>query len=160
MTVKLAPMSREEFDAYVEHAVPSYAAAHAKAGNWSEEEALAKARKAYEDSLPDGLETKNHFLYTITDAENATKIGVLWFMVDDSGPSRTAFLYELRVWEEFQRRGYGRAAMIEMERELERRQVGRVSLHVFGYNSVAIDLYRSLGYTIADLIMAKKLPTP
>jgi len=157
MGVSLVPMSEAEFRFYLERAVPAYAVARATAGDWTEEEALDKSRAAYADVLPVGLATKNHHLFTITDDEGSARVGVLWFMMDDGAPSKAAFLYELRVWDEFQRRGYGRAAMQAMERELEKRGARRVSLHVFGHNSVAIDLYRSLGYGTVDLVMAKRL---
>lgn len=157
MKVSLVPMTDGEFAVFVERAIPAYAAAHARAGNWTEDEALEKSRSAYADTLPDGLATKNHFLFTITDEETRAKVGVLWFMLDEDAPSKAAFLYEIRIWDEFQHRGYGRAAMEALERELVRRGARRVSLHVFGHNSIAIDLYRSLGYDTVDLVMAKRL---
>ena len=36
----------------------------------------------------------------------------------------------------------------------------QISLHVFGENRIARELYLSVGYVITDLTMRKKLPAP
>lgn len=150
-------MSEREFDSYVEAAVPAYAAQHEKAGNWSSEEALERARKSYRELLPQGVATKNHSLNFIEDVESGERVGYLWFGVETRGKRTAAFVYDLLVYERYRRRGYARAAMEAMERELRTGGTARVSLHVFGSNSGAITLYRSLGFEVSDLIMSKEL---
>ncbi len=150
-------MNEAELEAYVEASIPTYAAEHQKAGNWSSEEAVERARRSFEELLPEGVATKNQSVNFITDDASGEAVGYLWFAVETKGNRTTAFVYDLLVYEEFRRRGYGRAAMEAMEMELRRRKVARVSLHVFGSNSRAIELYRDLGFEVADLIMAKEL---
>ena len=64
---KLLPMTQAEFEAFLMHGIPEYAADNVRAGYWSESEALEKSRAAYERNLPQGLQTENHFLYTLHD---------------------------------------------------------------------------------------------
>lgn len=42
--VRLVPMNESEFEIYLEKAIPEYAADKARAGDWSEEEALERSR--------------------------------------------------------------------------------------------------------------------
>ena len=157
----LLRMTQEYFEAYVERSIPDYAAEHVRAGNWEESQALEKARASYQELLPDGLATKDHFLYTIEgDSEKGTA-GLLWFAVDRSGARPKAFVYDLFVEESCRRKGYAQAAMLEMEDKLRAMGVTRVALHVFGHNPGAMSLYRRIGYETADLIMAKEVkPEP
>ena len=45
--IRLVPMTESEFEAYLEKAIPEYAADKAGAGDWSEDEALERSRKDY-----------------------------------------------------------------------------------------------------------------
>jgi len=154
-------MSQDYFETYVERSIPEYAAEHVQAGNWEESQALAKARASYEELLPDGPATKDHFLYAIKGDHEDSPAGLLWFAIDRSGSRLKAFVYDLFVEEACRRKGYAREAMLEMEELLRQMGVSRVALHVFGDNSGAMSLYRAIGYQTSDLIMAKEIdPTP
>jgi len=150
-------MTDEYFAAYVERSIPSYAAEHVKAGNWAADEALDKARTSFNELLPKGVTTQDNYLYTVEEPQSGETVGLIWFRVDRSKPEPQAFVYDLLIEEGFRRRGYGRATMEAMIRELGGLGVHRVALHVFGHNPAAIDLYRSLGFETVDLIMAKEL---
>jgi ribosomal protein S18 acetylase RimI-like enzyme len=150
-------MTDEYFAAYVERSIPSYAAEHVKAGNWTEAEALDKARASFDELLPMGVATQDNFLYTVEETQSGETVGLIWFRVDRSKIEPEAFVYDLLICADFRRRGYGRAAMEAMIGELRGLGVHRVALHVFGHNSGAIDFYRSLGFETADLVMAKRL---
>ncbi len=154
---RLVKMTQGYFEAYVERSIPEYAAEHVRAGNWEESQAQEKARASYEELLPDGLATKDHFLYTIKGDEEESPVGLLWFAVDRSGSRPKAFVYDLFVEEACRRKGYAREAMLEMETLLGQMGVSRIALHVFGHNSGAMNLYRAIGYQVSDLIMAKEV---
>jgi hypothetical protein len=55
-------MTQPEFEIFLAHAIPDYAADNVRAGYWSESEALEKSREGCEKLLPKGLQTENHFL--------------------------------------------------------------------------------------------------
>ena len=58
---KLIPMTQLEFDAFIEHLIPGYAADNVRAGYWSDDESIEKSRKQTESLLTQGLQTKDQF---------------------------------------------------------------------------------------------------
>src|SRR4026208_61521 len=72
-----------------------------------------KSREAYENNLPQGIQTENHFLYTVHDGEAA--VGMVWMRVDLKSPTKSGFIFELYVGEKFRGKGYGKQAMLLIE---------------------------------------------
>jgi len=150
--VKLDKMNSSEFEQYLSHAIRGYADEHVKAGNWNEQEALSKATKEYERLLPDGEKTANNTLFTIRDEDK--EVGMIWLAqrANDKG-----FIYDIKIREENQGRGYGKQAMIEIEKVARKLGLKSIKLHVFGHNRVARGLYEKLGYLETDIVMEKKI---
>ncbi len=118
--VQLVPMSESEFQAYLAVAIPTYAQEHVNAGRWHPSEALREAQKEYHELLPEGLATKDHYLFSLEDAEAGSKVGLIWFEVMKRGPSQVAFLYEILIFDQFRRNGYGLQAMRALEEHAKR----------------------------------------
>ena len=152
---KLVPMTQSEFEAFVEHIIPAYAADKVRAGHWDEEEALEKSRKQTESLLPQGLQTKDHYLYTLYDGDKS--IGMIWLRVELDRPVKSGFIFEVEVKEEFRGKGYGKQAMLLIEEKARELGVKRMGLHVFGYNNVAKNLYERIGYKVSSTNMLKDL---
>src|SRR5512147_2442373 len=76
--VKLIKMLQSDFEPYLERGIHEYAADHVRNGNWTAEESLEKSRKQFEDLLPEGVNSKDQFLYSIVDEATNNKIGLLW----------------------------------------------------------------------------------
>ena len=155
--VMLEPMTPVEFEAYLPPAIAEYAADRIAAGNWSEAEALSRAQREFADLLPQGVTTPNQHLFTIRDAAGAQAVGVIWLAVMSHFGQPSAFIYDLRIFDDFQRRGYGAQAMLAVEREAQALGMNRIGLHVFGHNSAAQALYLKLGYAITNINMTKHL---
>lgn len=155
--VILERMTPAEFEAYLQPAIAEYAADRIAAGNWSEAEAMSHAQQQFADLLPQGVATPNQHLFTIRDAASAQAVGVIWLALMPHFGQTTAFIYDLRIFDAFQRRGYGMQAMLAVEREAQALGMDRIGLHVFGHNSAAQALYLKLGYTITNVNMAKYL---
>ena len=155
--IEFVPMDESAFQTYLAQAIPEYADENVRAGTWNPGEAEKKARSAYDELLPDGLSTENHYLLAITDSEGETKVGMIWYMVRGSSDSRSAFICDFRIDEAYRRKGYGRRALLHLEDELWQQGVPRIALHVFGENAAARSLYESLGYVSTNIHMAKKL---
>jgi len=150
-------MTRTEFQTYCGRCIPDYAQEHVKAGNWDSTEALEKASEQFGRILPDGLDTTNQYLFSIEDEDTGSEIGIIWFAIDDKGLQPSAFIYDLMIYEEFRRKGYGTQAMRTLEQQVKELGAIRISLHVFGHNHAARDLYEEVGYEITDVSMSKKL---
>jgi len=153
----LIPMRPETFPSFVEEAVASYAADNVTAGRWPAAGAEARARTDFDRLLPQGLATPGHHLCEIEDEDMRQSVGFVWFAeVGDEG-TRSGFLYSIRVKPEFRGRGYAKAALGQVERLAEGMGLHGIALHVFGFNTGAQALYRSLGYGITGINMVKVL---
>ena len=151
----LIPMTQPEYEAFVERVIPEYAADNVRAGYWSESEALEKSREATEKLLPNGLQTENHYLYTLYDGSDA--VGMIWIRADLESPIKNGFIFELYVDEKFRGKGYGKQAMLLIEEKARELGLKSLGLHVFAVNTVARKLYESVGYEVSSLNMTKKL---
>ena len=157
--VHLEPMTETQFQSYLETAVEDYAQAHLKSGDCAPEDALRLAQEDYRKLLPDGLQSKNHFLFSIRDnalAKNEV-IGMVWFAVKAERVVKSAFIYDFSIREDLGRKGYGRKVMERVEETVQEMGIDTVGLHVFGYNHAARTLYEKMGYQVTGIGMTKTL---
>jgi len=153
--VKLIPMDPSDFDAYVKKSTAGYAEEHVKTGNWQPEDALEKARAEFNHLLPDGLKSKDQYIYSIVDDVTAKKMGILWVKVNEDGTRRRAFGYDFEVYEEYRGQGFGKQALAALEEILRSMDVESMELHVFAHNTTAVELYRKMGFKITNMYMQK-----
>ena len=157
--VQLEPMTETQYQSYLDTAVEDYAQAHLKSGDCAPEDALRLAQEDYQKLLPDGLQSKNNFLFSIHDdalGDNETN-GMVWFAVKAKRVVRSAFIYDLNIREDLRGRGYGRKVMERVEEQAQEMGIDTVGLHVFGYNHAARTLYEKMGYQITGIGMTKTL---
>ncbi len=150
--VKLEPIQQEDFERFLEREIGNYADDHVRNGNWSSEGALERSRKEFEHYLPEGIHSKDQYIWSIVDEDNH-KIGVLWVEAKDQG----AFIYDFVIDEAFRGKGFGKQALAAMDEKLKAMNVESVALHVFGDNITAQELYKKMGFEITDMHMRKKL---
>jgi len=148
--VRLETIQQKDFEGFLEREIRAYAEDHVRNGNWPTEGALERSRKEFEELLPDGIHSKDQYLYSIIDDD---KIGVLWVQVKD----QKAFVYDFVIDEAFRGKGYGKQALIAMDEKLKAMDVESVGLHVFGDNITAQELYKKMGYQITGIHMKKEL---
>lgn len=153
MAVTLEPMTKAAYQAWLEGAVSHYAQEIDGAGYAADPRQRAKTQFA--ELLPQGPATPGHHLYQIRDGDGAY-VGVVWLSQHSTRPDM-GFVYTLEVFEAFRRRGLGRDAMLAVEAEARALGCGSMALHVFGANTPAINLYRTLGYEVTDLAMKKSV---
>jgi hypothetical protein len=107
VTVRLEPMSPEQYDAYRVTAEDDYAQSFIDSGSMPEAEAREKARTDFERILPDHMATDGHVFWTAYDAESDDEVGMLWLHLKQSSEGLTAFGYDFSVREDLRRSGYG-----------------------------------------------------
>jgi ribosomal protein S18 acetylase RimI-like enzyme len=151
--ITLEPMTEDELQSFLGQAIAEYAQDHVQAGRWTAEEALEESRKEFAALLPDGVKSPNHYLFTLVN-EAQQKVGILWVAMRGQGE---AFVYDIRVHDAFQRRGYGSEAFRQLEDKARALGATKIALHVFGHNHAAIDMYTKLGYQPTNILMAKPL---
>jgi len=152
---KLVPMTQSGFDAFLERMIPDYASENVRAGHWSEDEALEKSRKQTGSLLPQGLQTKDHHLFTLYDGD--TEVGMVWLRAEMDRPIKRGFIFYVEVKEEFRGKGYGKQAMLLIEEKAHDLGIRQMALHVFGNNNVARNLYERMGYQVSSMNMFKDL---
>jgi ribosomal protein S18 acetylase RimI-like enzyme len=152
---KLIPMTQIEYEVFLERTIPEYAADKVRAGHWAESEALERSRKEFEGELPQGLQTKNNYLYTLHDGKDA--VGLIWMRANVDRPTNDGFISELYVEEKFRGKGYGKQIMLLIEEKARELGLKAIGLHVFGSNKIAQNLYKAVGYEITSVNMSKAL---
>ena len=153
--LRLIPMTKDEFEVYLEKAIPEYADENVRAGYWSEEEALERSRKSYEGLLPQGVQTENNYLYGIQLEESGEKIGMVW--MKHEAPRTHGFIFDISIDEAKRGKGYGKKAMLTLEEFAKKMGLETIGLHVFAYNAAAMKLYKGLGYKVTSQNMIKRL---
>jgi len=146
-------MQQEDFEPYLERGIREYAEDHVRNGNWTVEESLERSKKEFEQLLPEGVNSRDQFLYSIVDEMDNKKIGLLWVQVKD----QKAFIYDFIIDDSFRGKGYGKQALIALDEKLRSISVQSIGLHVFGDNHTAQELYKKMGFRITGIQMNKVL---
>lgn len=142
--VVVSPMTAERFRRFAEHSEASYAEDLVAAGRYTADEAMIESRRQMRLELPEGIDTPGQELFTAS--VDGVEVGVLWLGLRRRDGRPHAFILDIEVAQDQRRRGYGRELMHAAEREARRMGAESIGLHVFGFNTGAIDLYESLGY--------------
>lgn len=149
----LRPMNTYEFEHYIKDAIKEYASELTKSGSCPEKDSLEVSKKTFSNLLPNGIESKEQFLFHIINETDAV-IGMIWFGLR---PNNEGFIYDFSIHETFRGQGLGQEAMKLVELEAKKHQVKKIGLHVFGHNIAAISLYKKLGYEIYSMNMSKEI---
>jgi ribosomal protein S18 acetylase RimI-like enzyme len=156
MSVRLEPMTPAEYDVWHDAALNDYAQQIADSGSSQQlEEAQKRANEDFARLLPDGLETKDHHIWTAFSSDEP--VGTIWIHVMPDRTPVHAFVYSLDVDQAHQRRGHGQAIMEAVIEICRARGVGTMGLNVFGHNEVARRLYDRLGFQVASTSMKRTL---
>lgn len=151
MKIALRKMTASEFNVFLTRSIVDYAKGKEEAEDMSKEAALELAQKSFVELLPKGLETPENYLYSYTLEQNV--VGNLWLAKRGDG----CFIYELYLDASLRGKGLGKQLMSIIDSEAKRLGFKTIRLHVFGFNKVAIQLYKNAGYEITNLNMVKFL---
>jgi ribosomal protein S18 acetylase RimI-like enzyme len=153
-TLRLRPMTKDEFGAWLPRQVAGYAALIASSGAMPPRAAREKAEQDTARNFSGGFQTPGQYLFRIMASDVA--VGWLWLGVPGPDPDPLmAWVYEIEIDAAFRGRGYGRAGMRLAEDEARSRGMTSLGLNVHGQNAVARSLYESLGYQVTAQQMKK-----
>ena len=151
----LEPMDEATYVVWRASSEREYGEEKVKAGNWPADDAQRLAREAFDELLPQGRETPAHEVRAMV--SDGRKVGHAWWTVEDREAGRVAFIYDIAVAPDHRRRGYARLALAEIETWAREHDCAGVMLHVFGDNTPARALYRSVGFEETNVIMLKRV---
>lgn len=138
-------------------AVEGYSRDTVAAGRWSASEAEARSRAELERLLPDGLETFGHSVCLVQDDESDEPVGTIWYGHMARDERQIAYVFDIRIYPQFRRRGYAACALGEVEKFAALRKLEAIGPHVFPHNTPALALYQKLGFTPEKGLMFKRV---
>ncbi|WP_230980907.1 GNAT family N-acetyltransferase [Rossellomorea arthrocnemi] len=153
--ILLKPMTGAEFNHWIQESIKEYAEEKTKAGNFQQETSLEQAEQEFKQLLPEGKETKNHYLFMLFQEESQEVVGNLWIHVKEE--DKEIFIYDIKILESKRGSGYGKEALASLDSFAKEMAISKISLHVFGHNKIAISLYQKTGYEITNVLMSKTL---
>ncbi|MCL4325423.1 MAG: GNAT family N-acetyltransferase [Candidatus Thermoplasmatota archaeon] len=154
--IKLENINDTDFKQYISYSIKNYAEEKVKAGNWNKEEAILLAKNEFNTLLPDGMDTKGHSIFSISDLYKKKRVGVLWVEWNNLN-MKSAYIWDILIFDEFRRMGYGMRAMNELMCLAKEHGAKSITLHVFAHNESAILFYKKLGFYSTNIIMKKDL---
>ena len=155
MDVKLRPMRNDEFADWLPQMRDDYARSMIEEGGVSPDSASQRAAAQTEQLFPGERPSAEQLVFVVE--ADGEAVGELWLADRDDVLQRCLFVYQIHIAEAHRGRGCGKAAMLLAEDEARRRGIDRLALNVFGRNTVARRLYRSLGYDENAIAMSKAL---
>ena len=157
VTVRLEPMSEEDFQESRRRSVPRHAADYVRRGLWAETGSLEASEKEFAQLLPNGRETPNRHFANVVDVKAGERVGETWYLVQESGGKLRFWIDWIWIEEEHRRKGFATATLLRLEEEARQLGADRVGLSVWFDNPGAIALYSKLGYAPASMWMMKSL---
>jgi ribosomal protein S18 acetylase RimI-like enzyme len=154
--VTLPAMKPDAWETWRLGSIRAYAADMVRIGTWRPEEAMERAEALFAKLVPDGRRTAGHEFRSIVN-QAGESVGAVWFAAEAEIGHGAAFIWDIAIDPNHRGRGYGRAAMEELE--LLARSLGydTIRLNVFGDNAVARHLYHAVGYTEINVTMRKRI---
>ena len=149
--VALRPLREDEYAAWDGAHRAEYEHGLVEFAGMTRDAARAKVERDVRAVLPEGLATKDIWVWAVE--TDGRRVGTVFLGLRGAD----AWLYDITIDEGERGRGYGRAAMLAVEDEVRRLGHESVALNVWGGNVVARGLYRSLGYVEESVHMRKRL---
>ncbi len=154
---RLRPMEDEEYGPYLQVLRDAYVRDILGSGLMDRADAETKVEADIDALLSEGPKTPDAYLYVIED-DVGSAVGYVWLARQrDQVGKPIAFVYDIWIHEGSRGRGLGRSAMVALEEEVRSLGLDRIHLNVFGHNTPARRLYKSLGYTEYSVFMGKTL---
>lgn len=153
--MELFTLSDSEFGFWKERSIREYTLETMRGNGLTAAEAEEKAKADFNRLLPEGLSTKDHYIFSLKD--KGELIGYIWFCERGAIDNRKAYLCDIVVEENKRGMGHGKKAMLILEEKVRDLGLKHIGLHVFGHNLRAQELYKKLGYGITNIVMEKVL---
>jgi ribosomal protein S18 acetylase RimI-like enzyme len=149
---KLELMIKEEFEIYKNKMYDEYAKVLSENLLLPYHESLARAESQIDAICGDDEKNGKNYAYNIIN-EGDEQVGRMWVFVNND--RKKAFVYDIRIFPKYLRKGYATMAIKELEKKLKNDKVKKIGLNVFSSNKAAYNLYKKLGFTETYIILIK-----
>ena len=149
---KLELMIKEEFEIYKNKMYDEYAKVLSENLLLPYHESLARAESQIDAICGDDEKNGKNYAYNIINEEDE-QVGRMWVFVNND--RKKAFVYDIRIFPKYLRKGYATMAIKELEKKLKNDKVKKIGLNVFSSNKAAYNLYKKLGFTETYIILIK-----
>lgn len=156
-SLTLTPASDDELVEFIAQQKVSYLRDLIEQGGLSEAAAQANSDATWSGLVPDGIHPIDGNEIMIARDVDGQRIGVLWMSVRSHGDEEYAWIYDIEVDPQVRNRGYGRVLMLAAEEWTRQKGLTSLQLNVFGGNTAARALYRSLGFVENAVQMSKQV---
>jgi ribosomal protein S18 acetylase RimI-like enzyme len=145
-------MIKEEFEIYKNKMYDEYAKVLSENLLLPYHESLARAESQIDAICGDDEKNGKNYAYNIIN-EGDEQVGRMWVFVNND--RKKAFVYDIRIFPKYLRKGYATMAIKELEKKLKNDKVKKIGLNVFSSNKAAYNLYKKLGFTETYVILVK-----
>lgn len=154
---QLVAMRPDHFASFAERAIASFAHENVMAGRWEADGAEQRARVQFRNLLPQGSDTRGHYLYEILGELGGPTVGDVWIELTGSPSHRIAHLYDIYVDPAYRGNNHAAGALQIVEARCRELGARSLALHVFAHNPAAQALYAGLGFVVTGYNMSKRL---
>lgn len=153
-SLRLRPMTDDEYLSYYDAAVASLAEEEARAFELGAEEAHRRSVAGFERLVPNKVLSGSTQRICVIERDR-DDVGVIWYELRSMG--REAYIYDLLIWPQYRRRGYASQALHALESELGNAGVEKILLNVFDHNEIARTFYEAHGFATRARLMRKTI---
>ena len=111
MKIIFKTFNLNEFIDFKKESIKQYSLELIDSGKSTDINALNDATKEFDEILPQGFETENHYLYHIVNSKEEN-VGYIWF--ENKGDE--LFICDLFINERQRKKGYGKSALLELKK--------------------------------------------
>ena len=147
-SIILKKMSKDEYLEFYKISFESHVEELMLKEALSQEAAEDETKDELKEMLPDGLETKNSFLFSIKLQDHI--VGYIWFLIEYHEKVKQAFICDFMIYKEYRNKGYGQLALSKMEKVAHDYCCKESVLFVEENNMIAQKLYEKTGYEVID----------
>lgn len=150
-------MDAAEYQRFRARSVAGFARDKVAYALWDGEGAEARASAQFDAIAPAGLATPGCWFFNLVAEGEAQPVGFLFLAEREEGGRRGGYIYDIGIFDRYQRRGYATRALAALERFACSQGFEYIDLHVFGGNEAAIALYQRSGFAVTGMQMRKPL---
>jgi RimJ/RimL family protein N-acetyltransferase len=153
--IKFKKLAPEKFEQFKIVSIKNYSANMATAMFISHKKAQQTAKQQFNQIIPKGINTKDHYFYGVILKNTGQNIGFLWVFLDKK--SKGLYIADVFIYSKHRNKGYGTEIMHLICRKAKLLKCNQIRLHVFGNNTPAIKLYKKFGFVETNINMTLRL---